>query len=97
MIRCPECGIEYSYGRNLCHACDNNIIFHGSIFFEQRKEYAWNCNCTDIKATKPSKKEFPSFLKQEQEITILHPWNSLDSFSYEFFPLIEKKSNLLYE
>jgi hypothetical protein len=97
MIKCPECGIEYSYGRNLCHACENKTIFHGSIFFEQRKEYAWNCNCTDVKATKPSKKEFPSFLKHEQEESILHPWNSLDSFSCELVPLLQRKSNLLYE
>lgn len=97
MIRCPECGIEYSYGRNLCHACENKTIFHGSIFFEPRKEYAWNCSCTDMQATRPSKKEFPSFLKNEQEEAILHPWNSLDSNRYELFSIIDKKSNLLYE
>jgi len=97
MIRCPECGIEYSYGRNLCHACENKTIFHGSIFFEQRKEYAWNCTSTDVKATRPSKKELPKFLEQKQEMVILHPWNSLDSLSNDFFPAIERKPHLLYE
>ena len=97
MIRCPECGIEYSYGRNLCHACGNITIFQGSIFFKQRKEYAWNCISTDVKATRPSKKDFPIFLRHDQEMVTLHPWNSLDSFNDELFPAIDRKPHLLYE
>ncbi|MFW9820656.1 MAG: hypothetical protein ACFFE5_13685, partial [Candidatus Thorarchaeota archaeon] len=43
MIKCPDCGLEYSYGRNICHICDDNTILFGSIFKEPRKAYNWNC------------------------------------------------------
>lgn len=57
IIKCSECGLEYSYGRNLCHMCSSNTIFFGTIFKGDRKEYKWNCvtnnGCVDI----PSRSE----------------------------------------
>ena len=44
IIRCPECGLEYSYGRNICHVCESNTILFGAIFKEPRQTYKWNCD-----------------------------------------------------
>jgi len=44
VIRCPKCGIEYSYGRNICHICEDHSIFFGALFKENRRDYQWNCN-----------------------------------------------------
>ncbi|NHJ23688.1 MAG: hypothetical protein EAX89_03885 [Candidatus Lokiarchaeota archaeon] len=44
MIKCPECGIEYSYGRNVCHICKSNSILFGSLFNQPRRNYNWNCS-----------------------------------------------------
>ena len=42
IIKCPRCGIEYSYGRNICHICETNSIFFGALFKGDRQEYQWN-------------------------------------------------------
>ncbi|MBY9016464.1 MAG: hypothetical protein KGD68_12285 [Candidatus Lokiarchaeota archaeon] len=42
-IKCKDCGIEYSYGRNIWHACGDNILLFGAIFEEERSERKWNC------------------------------------------------------
>ena len=47
IIKCPDCGIENSYGRNLCHVCNENKFFFGAIFNEPRKAYKWNCDYVD--------------------------------------------------
>ncbi|MFX0009731.1 MAG: hypothetical protein ACFE9R_05400 [Candidatus Hermodarchaeota archaeon] len=44
IIKCPECGLEYSYGRNICHACESNTILFGAIFTGPRQTYQWNCD-----------------------------------------------------
>lgn len=43
IIKCPSCGLEYSYGRNICHICNNNSIFFGALLKGDRQEYQWNC------------------------------------------------------
>jgi hypothetical protein len=43
IIKCPDCGIEYSYGRNICHVCEKNTILFGSIFAPHQKSQSWNC------------------------------------------------------
>ncbi|MHA1197073.1 MAG: hypothetical protein ACTSRH_11110 [Promethearchaeota archaeon] len=52
MIRCPECGFEYSYGRFPCHSCGSKEIFQGDIFYNCRKNYTWNCLTLDLKSIK---------------------------------------------
>ena len=47
LIKCSECGLEYSYGRNLCHTCNVNTIFFGALFKGDRKAYKWNCISSD--------------------------------------------------
>jgi uncharacterized OB-fold protein len=44
ITKCPNCGAEYSYGRIICHICDNSIIFFGAMFEKKRKNYHWNCD-----------------------------------------------------
>ena len=52
IIKCPDCGLEYSYGRNICHVCGDNPIFFGAMFNGERTNYKWNCvngnECIDI-------------------------------------------------
>ena len=52
IIKCNECGIEYSYNRNICHACGDNTLFFGAIFGVDRSEHKWNCvlgdDCIEI-------------------------------------------------
>ncbi len=44
MVKCPNCGIEYSLGRKIYHRCEGFSIYHGSVCQEPRKRYPWNCN-----------------------------------------------------
>ncbi|MFX1573755.1 MAG: hypothetical protein ACFFB0_13480 [Promethearchaeota archaeon] len=52
MIECPECGEEYSYGRNIIHICEHSSIPFGRIFGPKHKEPNWNCDtgiaCMDL-------------------------------------------------
>jgi hypothetical protein len=48
LIRCPKCGLVYSYVRNICHLCENHSIFFGAIFNGNRKEHQWNCDKNSI-------------------------------------------------
>jgi hypothetical protein len=48
LIRCPKCGIVYSYARNICHLCEDHSIFFGALFNGDRREYQWNCNKNSI-------------------------------------------------
>ncbi len=43
IIKCKDCGIEYSYSRNICHMCGGNTLFFGAIFEEELSERNWNC------------------------------------------------------
>jgi hypothetical protein len=48
IIKCSECGIEYSYGRNICHKCDNKTIFFGSLLHQYRSYHNWNCEDSHV-------------------------------------------------
>lgn len=41
MIKCLECGDEFSYGRKIC--CCNSIYF-GMIFSDKKIDHKWNCS-----------------------------------------------------
>ncbi len=43
LIKCSKCGLEYSYARNICHICGDNLIFFGALLNGNRREYRWNC------------------------------------------------------
>ena len=61
IIKCENCGIEYSYGRNVCHKCGDNTLFFGAIFREERTEHKWSCasgmDCIEILTEKPELSE----------------------------------------
>ena len=48
MIKCPVCKATYSYGRFICHNCEDNSMCFGKIFENEQKIYKWNCNTTII-------------------------------------------------
>ena len=50
LIRCPKCGLVYSYFRNICHLCEDHSIFFGALFNGNRREYQWNCDKNSIPA-----------------------------------------------
>ena len=72
IIKCKTCGIEYSYGRNICHVCDNNTLFFGAIFEEPRKAYQWNCdlafNYSDVSIKEHESYEVPLEVISEKKI-----------------------------
>ncbi|MFX0048751.1 MAG: hypothetical protein ACFE8G_11365 [Candidatus Hermodarchaeota archaeon] len=75
IIRCPECGLEYSYGRNICHVCERNTILFGAIFKGPRQTYQWNCedrfNSEDILLKKrDSHVEFLRITPKENNVKI---------------------------
>jgi len=43
IIKCKDCGIEYTYGRSICHVCGDKTLFFGAIFNKERSEHSWNC------------------------------------------------------
>jgi hypothetical protein len=57
IIKCPDCGIEYSYGRNLCHVCSDTPLFFGTMLNGDRTEHIWNyanrSGCVDILLEQP--------------------------------------------
>jgi hypothetical protein len=102
IIKCPECGIEYSYGRNICHVCDNNIILFGSIFFPSQKFRNWNClekSCNDSDTIKEiGKSEIKSEETDNKEVIMQeisrYKWNCFKSV--EFTTEVDRKVNLVY-
>ena len=80
IYKCPECGIEYSYGRNLCHVCNNNTIFFGSLFDRRRNPRRWNCeDKSDYKESFDQRSEIEGYGNKEitMEIISSHQWNCL--------------------
>jgi hypothetical protein len=75
LIKCPKCGIEYSYGRKLCHACKDMIIFSGAILDEDRKNYTWNSSCIDEKLYNTNVSEVTKCLDLKKVEPILYEWN----------------------
>ncbi len=59
MIKCPACKAIYSYGRFICHDCEENSIYFGKIFENKQKIYKWNCN-TSIISMELMKRELKS-------------------------------------
>lgn len=81
IIKCPACGIEYSYGRNICHICDGHCIFFGAILKKERTEHEWNCltkrtiaSSDKIKIKKRTFKDFDDYELILEEIKP-HEWN----------------------
>ncbi len=103
VIRCPKCGIEYSYGRNICHICEDHSIFFGTLFNEDRREYQWNCNSkiiSDVSHINPLTSEFllkdAELMKEEKNS---YEWNCDPALRVIQISFFDKKLgwNLVYE
>ena len=61
IIKCKECGIEYTYGRKICHVCGDNTLFFGAILNNNGSEHKWNCisgpECIEILTEQPELRE----------------------------------------
>jgi hypothetical protein len=79
IYKCPECGIEYSYGRNLCHVCNDNTIFFGSLF-TKRNPHKWNCEDTLECIDKLEQRSETDGYENKEiilEVITSHQWNCL--------------------
>jgi hypothetical protein len=103
LIECPKCGVEYSYGRSICHTCGEEPLPFGKIFKPVQRTYRWNCNtamaCLDLLSselesietivTEPSHKEE---LKRTD-----YKWNEISAIKYNNRSTDRKKGLLVYE
>ncbi|MFX1279170.1 MAG: hypothetical protein ACFFA3_07115 [Promethearchaeota archaeon] len=48
IVKCPNCGEEYSLGRKIFHECDGFSIHHGVVCHGRCKDYQWNCNSEKV-------------------------------------------------
>lgn len=81
IIKCQACGVEYSYGRNICHICDGQCIFFGAILKKERIERQWNCVTKRTLASLDKKKIKTSNFKDIDNYELIfeeirpHEWN----------------------
>ncbi|MHA2131591.1 MAG: hypothetical protein ACW99L_16620, partial [Promethearchaeota archaeon] len=79
LIECAECGEEYSYGRNVIHTCENNVIPFGKIFGTNYKARKWNCDdakgCMELSTTK---------LETIEPIVEVHNSENLEKIEYNW-------------
>ncbi|MFX1494203.1 MAG: hypothetical protein ACFFBZ_07980 [Promethearchaeota archaeon] len=103
VIKCPKCGIEYSYGRNICHICEDHLLFFGTLFNKDRREYQWNCNSkiiSDVSPVNPPKSEL---LLNDEELLMeeknSYEWNCDPALRVIQISFFDKKLgwNLVYE
>ena len=91
MIKCPNCEEVNSYGRFICHDCENNLIYFGQIFERQQKVYKWNCNTPliHIRLMKHELRSIKSLIKSVPDIelkeSIPYEWNC--NYSTRFNPI----------
>lgn len=99
MIKCPVCEAEYSYGRFICHDCEDNSIVFGKIFEKEQKIYKWNCNTSIIcmELMKRELKSIESIIEKAPNIELKEnqwrEWNCDYSMKFNDFQLNEKKLN----
>ena len=103
MIKCFECGEEYSYGRNIYHNCEGKSLTFGKIFEPAQKTYRWNCNtamtCLDLMTSEVDRietivKEPPHLEKLEKTD---YKWNEISTIQYNKIEIDRKKGLLIYE
>jgi hypothetical protein len=69
MVKCPECGEEYSLGRIIYHCCESHEICHGVIWEKERISRAWNCNPIDkYNEPKPQYKDYLETIEKLIEV-----------------------------
>jgi uncharacterized OB-fold protein len=105
MVRCSECGKEFSYGRHICHTCGTKSIPFGRIFEKEGRVVKWNCDTEmacigllspELDPVELTIEEVPHFEKLEKTERSLGPNTSIGVNSIQ---IDEKKLNnfLIYE
>ena len=108
MNKCPHCGEEYSYGRSICHICEDNSLPFGKIFNRQERIHKWNCGtslaCTELlesglDSIKSFCNEIPNATKIEVTEHTVHKWNCESFERFNNIRTDEKKPEipLIYE
>ena len=109
MNKCPHCGEEYSYGRNICHICEDNSLPFGKIFDQQGNVHKWNCGASlacaellesDLDSIKSFWNEAPNATtKIEVNEHNAHKWNCESFERFNNIHTDEKKPEipLIYE
>jgi hypothetical protein len=101
LIECPKCGVEYSYGRSICHTCEGTSLPFGKIFEPLQRTYRWNCNAamacmellsSDLGTVETIIKETPHREKLEKDN---YEWNIITSIKYNNNQIDERKLNYL--
>ncbi|MHA2390982.1 MAG: hypothetical protein ACXAEX_03360 [Promethearchaeota archaeon] len=99
LIQCPTCGVEYSYGRSICHTCEENSIPFGKIFEAKPKLRRWNCDTamacielldSDLDTIELIVEEEPHLEKLENS---KHEWNTISAIKFNNIQMDEKKIN----
>lgn len=97
MIKCEECGEEFSYGRKI--SCCNSIHF-GMIFSASKKDHKWNCNpdIINYESFELYTKEILEMLVVDDEEPIYYDWNCETSKRFKRQKNMEIKGYvILYE
>ncbi len=97
MIKCLNCGEEFSYGRKI--SCCNSTYF-GMIFNEHKKNHKWNCYTimTSNNSYESFAEDFPETRIVDYEHFIDYNWNCETSMRLKIQKdLLERDYVLLYE
>jgi hypothetical protein len=108
LVKCPSCGIEYSYGRKICHICKDHTLYHGKIFMEEVSYHVWNCNFVpklgDTNNRRLDSLNFKTITNKNNndfriEERTPYDWNCDSALKFNHYPLNEKQANciLMYE
>jgi len=97
MIKCHNCGEEFSYGRKIC--CCNSIFF-GMIVNENKKNHKWNCDTMNTinNSYESFVEDFPDKDIVDYEHPIDYNWNCETSMRLKIQKdLLERDYVLIYE
>ena len=102
MLRCPACKAEFSYGRFICHNCEENSIYFGKIFKNKQKVYKWNCNTAKIsmELMKRELKSIDSIIEKIPKIDLKeneqYEWNCDYTKRINNIQISERRSNFFH-
>ena len=103
MIECPKCGVEYSYGRSICHTCEENSLPFGKIFKPVQRTYRWNCNTamTCFELITSEVETIETIVTEQSHREELkrtdYKWNEISAINFNNTAIDRKKGLLIYE
>lgn len=103
MIKCFDCGEEYSYGRRILHICKTGSIPFGRLFETECTTHKWNCDTTmacfellenELDTIETIVKEIP---REEILERTDYKWNEISTIKFNNSEVDRKKGLLVYE